>query len=134
MAWRLITIVLLLTGNHLMAQEPTPMSCAIKGKIVCVCNSNADDAKSPCSKYPCKAHVQILAVSGCGSSVTQIPNVGDTVEMNFAYTLHRTKKIFPEMKERYPGLKRKRIFTANVTQKLIPGGGVAYTVYGYTKN
>ena len=76
----------------------------------------------------------MLEVSDCGSSVTHKLNAGDTVEMNFAYTLHRTKKIFPDMKERYPGLKRKKILTANVEQNLITCGGAAYTVYGYTKN
>lgn len=112
----------------------SPMSCKIKGKILCVCKSTTDDTESPCAKYPCNANVLVLDVSNCGFSVTNAPQVGDTIRMNFAFTLHKTKKAMPELDEHYPGLKRKKIFTANAEQILLPKGAVAFKVYGYTKH
>lgn len=129
----IIILTLVLSNSFLMAQEHgTPMSCAIKGKIVCVCNDMSEDENSKCSNYHCKAKVEILEVMRCGSSVTQILSPGDTVTMNFAYTLHKTKKLFPDMEKRYPGLKRKKVFTADAEQMLIPGGAVEFMVYDYS--
>lgn len=117
-----------------VAQEPgMPMSCAITGKVVCVSACRDKDEKSLCAKYPCRAMVEILEVSSCGSSVTHIPVTGDTVEMEFAYTLHKTKKIFPDMKERYPGLKKRHIFTANAEQRILPGNTTHFIVYDYSR-
>lgn len=130
-----ILLALLLGGKSSLAQvSGSPMACTFKGKIVCVYKERSTDEKSLCAKYPCKARVEILEVKRCGSSVTRRLNIGDTVDMHFAYTLHRTKKILPKMKEHYPGLRRKKVFTADAVQQIVPGGAANYTVYDYSKN
>ncbi len=116
-------------GAGALAQNPG--SCVIAGKIISVNPALDPDTGSICHKYPCKAIVKILSVSR-GSTVAQPVLVGDEVEINFAYTLTKTKIAMPEMKSRFPGLKVGSTFDAELTQHPKPGGGVVFTVFDYS--
>ena len=109
----------------------TPMSCKIEGEIVSEMKMQDKDTGSICSKYPCKAKVRILKVLDRGSSVSISINAGDTIEVNFAYSLSSTSTISPAMKAQYPGLKRKDRFIADVTEHLQIAANPLFTVYGY---
>jgi hypothetical protein len=107
------------------------MGCKIRGLIVAVSKDRPSDRESACHKHPCIARVMIIDVVECGAAIPTSLNVGDTVEMSFAYTLHKTRKIFPLMDTHYPGLKKGDRFFAIAEQRLKMGGGVTHTVYHY---
>ncbi len=115
----------------LEAPSASPMSCRVTAKVISVNKELDADTGSMCSKYPCRAMVQLLAVQSCGSSVSLAHNAGDTVEMRFVYTLHKTAKLFPNMKAQYPGLKQGQIFIADAEQRIAPGIDGAFVVFGY---
>ncbi len=75
-----------------------------------------------------------MDVYGCGSSIVTPINKGDTIEMNFAFTLKNTKKTFPKMKMHYPGLKKGSVFTANISELVKLGGQTDFIVYDYRRN
>lgn len=110
----------------------TPMSCLIEGQVVKILPAQDADSKSVCARYPCRALVKLINVSGCGAGVSMTPGPGDTMEMRFAYTLKNTKRIFPEMKTQYPGLKKGQHFRARAAQRLRPGTQGELVIYGYS--
>ena len=108
-----------------------PMSCRVEGRVLRVLPIGDVDSGSVCSRYPCKALVRVIDVSLCGQAVSAPLHAGDTVTVNFAYTLEKTSVAIPSMKATYPGLKKGNHFIANVEQRLAPGSGGSYTVYDY---
>ena len=58
-------------------------------------------------------------------------NTGDTIEINFAYTLHSTSSIFPAMPTKFSGLKVGDHFTANAFQHMQLDNASGLTVYDY---
>ncbi len=117
-------------AEHTMSAASKPGTCNIEGKIVAIMEPTDTDMGSICSKYPCRAKVQIIKVFGCGSAVS-IPIHGDDIsEMQFVYTLHSTE-IFPGMKTHFPGLKIGDIFLATVTQHMIMGSAGSFIIYDY---
>lgn len=113
------------------APSTNPMSCRMEAKVIEIMKVYDADTGSLCSKYPCRAKVKIVSVPTCGSSITQALNAGDTVEMRFVYTLHKTNELFPKMKVQYPGLKKGQTFKANAEQRIAPGMNGAFIVFGY---
>jgi len=113
--------------------ESTPMSCRMEGAIVKVLKASDPDKKNLCSKHACRALVKIISVDACGPGVSLRYNSGDVVEMYFAYSLSNTRKLFPNMKVVYPGLKKGQHFTARIEQRLRPGGEGEFVVYGYRR-
>ncbi len=113
--------------------QNAPMSCKIKGRVVSIIKSYDPDTGSVCSKHPCRAKVKIMDVSERGSAVSLPINPGDIVEMQFAYTLDNTSKVFPKMKAHFPGLKKGAIFSALAIQRLEPGTGGVFVVNAYEK-
>jgi hypothetical protein len=111
--------------------EGTPMSCRIEGRVTQILKPEVADKGSICARYSCKARVKILDVSACGSSVSMPLNAGDTVMVRFAYTLHATAKLFPNMKVQFPGLKKGSVFYANAEQRLVMGAGSELVVTSY---
>jgi hypothetical protein len=111
----------------------TPMSCSFEGKIIRILDERDADKTSPCHKNPCRAAVKVLSIGSCGQGVTAGVNEGDTVIMQFAYTLKASQKLFPKMVTHYPGLKKGNTFSANAEQRLRMGGKSEFIVYGYTK-
>jgi hypothetical protein len=118
-------------AKHDLAPSSNPMSCKIEGKILHILKPTGEDSGTVCAKYPCRAKVKIGQVYGCGSSVSIALNPGDIVEMRFAYTLHKTAKIFPAMKVQYPGLKKGDEFIAVAIQHLKPLSAGEYIIYDY---
>ena len=106
------------------------MACNIKGIITGIMPVTAADSGSICSRYPCRAKVKILGVYGCGSSVSLPVHTDDTLEMQFAYTLHSTE-IIPNMTDYFPGLAQGGLFTAQIEQRMQMGTGGFFVVYGY---
>ena len=116
--------------EHTMPAATNPGTCNIEGKIVAILEPADTDTGSICSKYPCRAKVQIMKVFGCGSAVS-IPIHGDDIsEMQFAYTLHSTE-IFPGMKTHFPGLKKGDVFFATITQHMAMGSAGLFIIYDY---
>ncbi len=113
------------------APSTNPMSCGIEGKVLAIIKAFDADSLSICSKFPCRARVRITSVTECGSAVTQPLTPGDTVELKFMYSLGDTKKAFPYMKAHYPGLKEGQTFSATAEQRLVPGTGGIFIVFGY---
>jgi hypothetical protein len=109
------------------------MSCKIKGRIVSVLKKSGAGKDDVCLKHPCRASVQILEVSDCGSSVSLHVNKKDITEIQFAYTLDNTTKIFPGMKSHFPGLKKGDTFSAFAEQRLKMGTEGVFVVYAYDK-
>ena len=113
-----------------MAPATNPGTCNIEGKIVAIIEPSAKDSGTMCAKYPCRAKVKLVRVFGCASAVS-IPLHGeDTLEMKFAYTLHSTE-IFPDMKTKFPGLKKGDVFTATAVQHMTTGSGGEFVIYDY---
>lgn len=108
-----------------------PSSCTVEGRIVRVLPALDADKGSVCSRYPCRALVYLIKPPACGSSVSVPLNGGDTVELQFAYSLAPTAKALPRLKVHYPGLKKGAVFTAVAEQRLQPGAVGAFVVYGY---
>lgn len=115
------------------AGEATPMSCRMEGQIVKILKANDPDKKSVCAKHACRAMVKILSMDDCGQGVTLQYKSGDVVEMRFAYSLDNTRKLYPNMKGVYPGLKKGQRFSARVEQRLRPGSEGEFVVYGYRR-
>jgi hypothetical protein len=107
------------------------MACRIEGLVISETTVPGDDTTSLCAKYPCRARVKINRILGCGSSVSVSLNEQDTVTINFAYTLHNTKTLFPSIKKQYPGLKTGQKFTGDAIQHQQAGTDGAFTVYDY---
>lgn len=113
--------------------ENKPMTCQIEGKILEVLKPDKSETEGLCSRYPCRARVWILDVLSCGSSVSLGLNAGDTVTMRFAYTLHSTARLFPNMSVRYPGLKKGNVFLAKAEQRLAMGNAGSFVVTAYKR-
>lgn len=110
-----------------------PMSCRMEGQIVKILKADDPDKKSVCAKHPCRAMVRVISMDGCGQGVSLRYNDGDVVEMRFAYSLDHTRKVYPNMKVVYPGLKKGQRFSARVEQRLRPGSEGEFVVYGYRR-
>ncbi len=120
--------------HHPLPPASNPMSCNIRGKIIYIYKPGGTDRSSPCSKYPCKARVKILACGGCGPSAAP-PAPGTVLDIDFAFTLHATAKLFPGAKAQYPGLKKGNEFTAIAELRLKPyPANSEYIVYAYELN
>jgi hypothetical protein len=127
----LIWLYVCFVSTHAIAQG-NPMFCKITGQIITILKPVGQLDNSICSKYPCKAIVRISNISDCGSSVTAMPYAGDTIEINFGFTLANTKKALPTMRQHYPGLKKGNRFKAQMEQRIQPGGKNQFTVYHYS--
>jgi hypothetical protein len=109
------------------------MTCKITGTIISVLKHRSSDASDMCSKHPCRALVKIVEVGDCGSSVSLPLQTEDMIELQFAYTLDNTAKIYPKMKTHYPGLKKGDMFTAFAEQRLKPGSDGEFVIFAYQK-
>ena len=96
-----------------------PDMCLFEGKIIEILPIDKNATK-PCSEYPCQATVEIIKVIAYGSSFNSKMSAGSKQQMQFKYTLNPTKKIFPEKKNRLPGLKVGDKFKSYVTASQIP--------------
>lgn len=99
-------------------QLPTlvaPNHCRVMATVVGIDSTllsrNADDA---CSKVPCRAYVRIDSVLGYGSSFTKPFSHGQTIVLEFRYTLYPTATLFPKMQPSYPGLNIQSRFIGDV--------------------
>jgi hypothetical protein len=112
----------------------SPSSCLLQGRIIKVYQPPKAANKSLCSKYSCKAQVEVMNMEECGAGAANPPSVGDTIECYFAYTLAPTRKLFPRMKVHYPGLRKGERFSASVMQKQEMGGStVRYAIFEYKR-
>jgi hypothetical protein len=115
------------------AGEGTPMSCRMEGQIVKILRASDPDKKSICAKHACRAMVRVISMDGCGQGVSLRYNSGDVVEMRFAYSLDNTRRLYPNMKVVYPGLKKGQRFSGRIEQRLRPGSDGEFVVYGYRR-
>jgi len=92
----------------------------IIGKIVSIDKLKlSTDANSPCRKNPCYAKVVVDSVISIGQGGPFLKR-NDTLNVRFAFTLGKTtKKLFPNLKIRMPGLEINAKFVANI--KMVAG-------------
>lgn len=104
----------------------------IIGKIISI--DETLESEGPCAKAPCRAQVLILTLEKKGS-LFQVPDLKDTLNVSFAYTLSPTSaELFPGMKTSYPGLKVNDRFEAKLESRLAMNEhGVGYIIYEYKK-
>jgi hypothetical protein len=110
-----------------------PSSCVVAGKIIERLSYRSVDTLSPCYRFPCKARVLLLKIEGCGQGVTRNVAVGDTIEMNFTYSLAPTREAVPSLKEHFPGLQINEVFSAVIYQQLVPNEEPKFMVNDYQK-
>lgn len=107
----------------------------ISGQIINVEAVNTSGLQSgPCSSYPCIARVRVKSAQ-YGAGFPALP-IGKEVRIRFVFTLFPTSpKMFPRMKERYPGLNKGDTFTAMVSVvQSLNQSTPKFQIYGYTKN
>ena len=102
------------TRPKLAIEKIPPGHAEINGEITKILPIEAsDNPNDPCSKAPCFALVKVKGISyGAGF---QTINMNEDIKIRFAFTLEPTSKdLFPNMEEKYPGLKIGDNFTALV--------------------
>ena len=109
-------------------------ACTIKGTIITIVDEKDNyNINSPCSKVPCWALVKVNEVLSTGSRFATNITPGDEIKMFFIFTLSKTtEELFPNLDKRYPGLKNKDKFKANVACRFQPGeDDCKWVVYDY---
>jgi len=88
---------------------------------------------SPCARVPCLALVRVESVIGYGSAFPTSFNAGDQISVSFAFTLHPTEQLFPQMANHLPGLKVGQVFKADVTASdlMTSGSQPELVIYTY---
>ena len=117
---------------------PTPIPpnhCRVIATIVSIEKAleGAND-KNPCSKAPCLATVRIDSLLGYGSAFPKVLSAGQQLRVKFAFTLHGTKELMPEVKPPLPGLAEGSSLKADI--RGTSGMGDAeptFVIYGYEK-
>jgi hypothetical protein len=96
--------------------------------------SEGPNLSDPCSKAPCTALVKVSSAL-YGASFPQLA-MNKEVRVKFLFTLEKTtKKLFPNMKEEYPGLKVGQEFTALVAHvENIDETAPIFQIHGYETN
>lgn len=133
---RLILLIFICCTSLSIQAQVTPSAyapgtCRIEGKVIRICKANKNDTGTLCLTYPCDAMIRITKVLGCGSSVTSPLNKNSMIKVHFEYTLHNTRKLFPNMKTHYPGLRKRSCFVADIAQVMKMGAGSSFVIYGY---
>ncbi|MBS1771866.1 MAG: hypothetical protein JST82_03335 [Bacteroidetes bacterium] len=126
---KVLAVLIIMLGKGIAVNAQQPSSCDIEGKILSIIKECPKDKQRLCAKHPCMAKVKVLQLSNCGSGMTDV--TGDTIVLHFTYTLDNTKKIFPQMKIVYPGLKKGNVFTGRVEQRVLPGNKVEWVINDY---
>ncbi len=142
------------TSKHTVVSQPVihpeenvipPNHCRIRGTIITIDSTlTITDFSQPCAKVPCNAEVRIDSILGYGSAFGNPVVQGAQHVMHFVFTLSPTsKKLFPSMKEEYPGMTIGSSFIADIerqqskslrdvrgaTQSMMP----VFVIYGYTR-
>ncbi len=94
------------------------MSCSVKGRVKAILPYENSDSGTVCAIHHCRALIEIIAVYNKGGSFTMSVNEGEAVTVRFMYTLNDTRKVYPDMKTHFPGLKMGNVFTAALHQRL----------------
>jgi len=121
------------TISQKKVEKISPNHARINGEITKIFSVNENEnPKDPCTKVPCVAMVKIKGVEyGAGFPTLDIYS---EIKVKFAFTLNPTsKELFPNMKEKYPGLKVGEKFTAILSFSYeINHTEPNYEVYGYS--
>lgn len=101
-------------STHLQ-KNPIPRGMArVVAKVVKVSPINKAGKNTACAKNPCEATIKVEKVVGYGSNFQGDLSNGQQLEAYFIKTLGDTQKIFPALKQHFPGLKKKDRFEADV--------------------
>jgi len=117
----------------LALEKIPPGHAQINGTIIKIFPiSEYKDSKGPCSKAPCLAMVKVTGTQ-YGAGFPVIP-VNSEVKIKFRFTLNPTsKELFPNMEDKYPGLKVGDKFTAMVSYAITINSTIPnYEVFGYS--
>ncbi len=124
-------------GNHTHMGYPGTagsQSCLVTGVIEAIQTPAEEaDGNSFCRKWKCYATVTIRQVENCGSGVIPVLPESGTIRIFFSISLSPTAQAMPEMKARFPGLKKGDRFKAYMEQRIQPGDQVIYRVDAYEK-
>ena len=103
------------------ATHANPMSCLVNARVKTILPPDNKDSGTVCANHNCRAMIEIIDVSSIGGSFIMNVGVGEIVPVRFMFTLEDTRKVFPDMKAHFPGLKKGSIFTATMQQRLKMG-------------
>lgn len=110
--------------------NPSVNTCKLKGRIVSILPQKDEDTSTACGKHPCFAKVEI---TDYGANVSLPYQPGDIVEMQFVPTLQPTKNIMPNMRPRYPGLRRGDFFLSMVENRTVDYSKKLFIVSHYLR-
>ena len=106
----------------LLGQQPGALT--IKGKVIRIHNTRSADGI--CAKYPCTATIKVLQIYNQGSGLVNSLSAGDTIPLDFVYSLHKTNA-----KAKLPGLSKGQAFTGLITEHKMLGDKVSYSISEY---
>ena len=115
-----------------------PGQCRIVASVIKIDSTlSVGNKNDPCSKAPCTAWIKVKNIVGYGAGSAAL-SPSDTLKAKFAFTLNpTTKKNFPTLKEKLPGLEQGSSFIADV--QLLPSIQAnnkkekVFLIYSYTK-
>ena len=103
------------------AIQGNQMACLVKARVKNILPPNKSDSGTVCANHNCRAMIEIIAVTSTSGTFTMNVGVGEVVPVRFMFTMEDTRKVFPDMKINFPGLKKGSVFTAALHQRLKMG-------------
>ncbi len=87
-------------------REPVPVGqCRIVATVIAVDGPRGEARQDdPCSRFPCAASVRVDSVLGYGSGFQGALGAGQTIEVEFLYTLAPSREAYPGGPVSLPGL------------------------------
>ena len=113
--------------------NPSVNTCKLKGRIMSILPQKDEDTSTACGKHPCFAKVEIVEITDCGANASLPYQPGEIVEMQFVPTLQPTKNIMPNMRPRYPGLRRGDFFLSMVENRTVAYSKKLFIVSHYLR-
>jgi len=98
----------------------TPNTSRLVATVVSVDSLwRSTNQNDPCSRVPCRAIIRIDSVLGYGSVFNRPLAPGESLSVQFGFTLHPTRELFPDLKQRYGPLVVGSIIKAEVQESRV---------------
>lgn len=111
-----------------------PNHCRVTAKVIKINNTlTPQNAKDPCSLAPCMATIEIESVIAYGSAFGGTLNIGDTLNVKFAYTTSKTSEdIIPNSSIELDGVQAgSKILTNIKSSQVLNSTNPGYTIFEY---
>jgi hypothetical protein len=110
-----------------------PGTCIVQGYVSEILPVDTAAQSEICKSLPCMARVVITQCRSCGFGVPLKPAVGDTLNVNFIYSLlssNEYRMLYPT-KVILPGIKTEQLLEAQIKIKLLLGDQISYQIAEY---